>query len=55
MNTTSGNKNRSIVKRTKFKNRMQITAFAARLSQHKRQCSEGNTGNVGEVFVLIVL
>ena len=38
----------TIVKRTKSKTRMQITEFPTR---HKRACSEGNTGNVDEVFV----
>ena len=36
------------MKRTKSKTRMQITEFPRR---HERACSEGNTGNVGEVFV----
>ena len=40
----------SIAKRTKSKNRMQITEFSSRLSQHKRVLRE-ITGNVGEVFV----
>ena len=35
-------------KRTKSVNRMQITEFPARLSQHTEACSEGHTGNVGE-------
>ena len=38
----------SIAKRTKSKNRMEVTEFPVRLSQ---PCSEGNTRNVSEVFV----
>ena len=39
-----------IAKRTKSKNRMQITEFPAGLGQRKPSF-EGNTRNVGEVFV----